>query len=107
MMRVAPLFLVAVLGGPALAITPLPDAQSMAVRSGLVLGSAAACGVSDARIAAVRRTTLDLIRQVAFDRADARAAEQQHDRARREAQGRTDRASCKAAINAFGRAERN
>ena len=95
-----------ILAGPAVAVTPLPDTQDMAVRSGRVLGAAAACGVSRGRIAAVQRTTLQLIGQVSFDATDRREAEHRHNRAIRETQ-RQAPTNCAAAVAAFEQAERN
>jgi hypothetical protein len=89
------------------AITLLPNAAEMASRSGKVLGAAARCGVPASRIAAVRRTTLELIRQVAFDRADMGAAQREQERAIREARQRTAPTDCPSAVQAFERAEKN
>ena len=97
------------LTGRAAAITPLSQAESMAWRSGEVIGAAAACGVAESRLIAVGRVTAGLISQVARDRAEAERARKLHEQvyARTVAARRDRQTDCAAAVQAFERAERN
>ncbi|MBM0206112.1 hypothetical protein JNW90_26160 [Micromonospora sp. STR1s_5] len=65
--------------GPAAAITPLSQAESMAWRSGEVIGAASACGVPESRLIAVGRITIGLIREVASSPAQAERARKLHE----------------------------
>ncbi len=92
------------------AITPLSYTHTMALRSGALLGAAKACGVSDKRVSAVKRTVLGLIRLSAFDAPEAQQAARELDQRARRAMASTRQQgqnACPAVVEAFERAERN
>ena len=107
MIRLAVLLLA--ITGPAAAVTPLSGAESMAYRSAEVIGAAAACGVEESRLAAVGRTSIELIRQVARTTSEAERARKLHEQivTRTANRVRDQQNGCPAAVEAFERAERN
>jgi hypothetical protein len=97
------------LAASAWAVTPLSPAESMAQRSGEVIGAAAACGVPESRLVAVGRTTVYRIREVARTPAEAERARKLHERtvASTAMKVRNQQNGCPTAIEGFERAERN
>lgn len=97
----------ALMTATAVAVTPISRAEQMAVRSGRIIGAAAGCGVAEARLVAVGRTTIDIIREVAVAPREAERARMLHERTVREtaARMREHVAECPIAIADFERAE--
>lgn len=102
-------FAALLIASPAVAITPLDQAGSMAAQAGEMIGAAAGCGVRESRLAPVRLKVIRIIRAsgaspASLDRVpsifDAVAA-----RASNAATSRPD--LCPSALAAFEKAERD